>query len=587
MAPCFSFVRRFVFVAVCLGAAAVSAEDRTTPIRIGVLAYRGSDEAHRDWRPTLEHLERALPQNKFHVETGSAAFLTAAVAAHRLDFIITNPGHFLDLKIDYSARALATEQDLAGPLPSESIGAAVFVKAPQAGIQGLADLRNTTVVATSPDAFGFRAVWRELQERGIDPFKNLSLTFVGFPVDEVIKAVRSGRAEAGIIRSCALETMIAESAVVRDEFRVVGRRQAGALGCEVSTRLYPGWPFVKVAQTSPAMASDVAKALLAMQPGADEKIWTQPDDYSSVQELDRVLKIGPYAPFRRLGLLDLLWENRLWAALAATAAAWWFVHAARVSYLVKKRTRELQKAHEAARIRGEQMEHTVRLSLMGEMASSLAHEINQPLAAILTYARGCERRIDGGADVEGVREAIGRIATQAERAGDIVRRMRDFSRKHASQQVPVDVSKVFRDAVALFEPTAKAAGIDVVADIPAQLPFVRADRLQLEEVVLNLLQNALDAVAAQGDRKIRLRVVADEMTIRISVTDNGPGLKPEVKEHLFEPFFTTKPNGLGLGLSLSQTIVEAHGGRLSADSGSQGGAVFGFYLPLIEKPVHV
>ncbi|MFT4098131.1 MAG: PhnD/SsuA/transferrin family substrate-binding protein [Rhodoblastus sp.] len=558
-----------------------------SPVRIGVLAYRGAEEAERTWQSTFDHLARSLPQYRFQLVSGTAAFLTAAVAAHRLDFLITNPGHYLELKVDYSASALATEQDIEGPPPSEAVGATVFVLDDHPEIQSLADLRNLRVAAVAPDAFGYRAAAREIIERGVDPARDMRQVFVGFPVDEVMRAVRDGRADAGIIRSCALEKLLAERAIARDEFRVIGRRPSGALACQVSTRLYPGWPFVKVAQTAAPLAREVAQALFAMQPGQDEKAWAAPDDYASVQDLYRALKVGPYAPFTRLGLADFIVAHGYWAALIALALVWWLTHVARVSYLVRKRTRELQLAHEAARARGEQMEHTVRLSLMGEMASSLAHEINQPLAAILTYARGCERRIDAGADPQGLRDAVQRIAVQAERAGDIVRRMKDFVRKNPAPQVPMDPASALHDALALFEPTATAAGVIVEADIPDSLPAVRADRLQLEEVVINLLQNALEAVAAQDDREVALRVRVKDGRLDISVSDNGPGLAPGAAERLFDPFFTTKTNGLGLGLSLSRTIAEAHGGGLSVDAGANGATVFRFYLPLIEEPAGV
>lgn len=556
-------------------------------VRIGVLAFRGPEEAERTWQSTFDHLGRALPQYRFHLVSGTAAFLTAAVAAHRLDFLITNPGHYLELKVDYSASALATEQDLEGPTPSEAVGAAVFVLDDHPEIQSLADLRNLRVAAVAPDAFGYRAALREMMERGVDPARDTKQVFVGFPVDEVMRAVRDGRADAGIIRSCALEKLLAEGAIQKDEFRVIGRRPSGALNCQVSTRLYPGWPFVKVAQTPAPLAREIAQALFGMQPGQDEKAWTQPDAYGSVQDLYRTLKVGPYAPFTRLGLADFVFEHRYLAALIGLGLVWWLTHVVRVSYLVRKRTRELQAAHEAARQRGEQMEHTVRLSLMGEMASSLAHEINQPLAAILTYARGCERRIENGADPASLRDAVQRIAVQAERAGDIVRRMKDFVRKNPAPQVPIDPAAALHDALALFEPTATAAGVIVESEIPDTLPAVRADRLQLEEVVINLLQNALEATSALDDKQIFMRVRGDGDRLHISVADNGPGLAPEARERLFDPFYTTKKNGLGLGLSLSRTIVEAHGGRLLVETDSAGMTNFRFYLPLIEEPARV
>ena len=582
---------RALALAACLFAllsvAPAASTEPQKELRIGVLAYRGAEEAERTWQPTFDHLSRALPGYKLQVVSGTAAFLTAAVAAHRLDFLITNPGHYLELKVDYSASALATEQDLEGPAPAEAVGAAVFVPEGHPEIQSLTDLRNLRIAAVAPDAFGFRAASREFVERGVEVSRDLTPVFVGFPVDQVVQAVKQGRADAGIIRSCALENLIAEGAIGKDEFRVIGRRPSGALQCQVSTRLYPGWPFVKVAQTSPAVARDVVQALLGMQPGADEKAWAQPDDYASVQDLYRTLRVGPYAPFTRLGVTDFIVEHRYWAILIAMAAAWWFAHVARVSYLVRKRTRELQLAHEAARLKGEQMEHTVRLSLMGEMASSLAHEINQPLAAILTYARGCERRIEAGADPASLRDAVQRIALQAQRAGDIVRRMKDFVRKNPAPQVPIDPSSALHDALALFEPSAVAADVIVESEIPDSLPIVRADRLQIEEVIINLLQNALEAVGGQDDKQIMLKVRAHGDRLDISVSDNGPGLAPDAAERLFDPFFTTKKNGLGLGLSLSRTIAEAHGGGLHVDATEKGMTTFRFYLPLIGEPARV
>jgi two-component system sensor histidine kinase TtrS len=562
------------------------AESRTE-VRVGILEFLGTEEAEAAWQPTIAYLNSKLPGYHFTIIRGSLAFLTAAVAAHRLDFLITNPGHYLELRIDYSAVALATHQDLDGMPAAESVGASIIVPDRRADLQRLTDLRGTKLAAAAPDAFGFRAALRELLDQGVDPFKDANLIFAGFPANGVFDLLRSGRADAGIIRSCLLEKMIAGGQAKPDEFRVIGRKPADLPICQVSTRLYPGWAFVKVPQTGSALAEAVKQALLAMQPDARETIWVAPDDYFSVQQLYRALKVGPYAPFSRLGLADLLWTYRYAAALIAMAALWWILHVIRVAYLIRKRTRELEEAHELVRLKDAKMEHAMRLSLMGEMASSLAHEINQPLAAILSYARGCERRLAHGADAEGVREAIGRIAVQAERAGDIVRRMREFVRKNPARQEPLEPAAMFRDALALFEPSAMARDLRVEADVPESLPMVRADRLQLEEVTLNLLQNALEAVDGQMDKKVSLTVAREGPAIVASVSDNGPGLAPEAREKLFEAFFTTKPGGLGLGLSLSRSIVEAHGGHLSVDDHAPAGATFRIYLPIAVEDVHV
>jgi two-component system sensor histidine kinase TtrS len=580
---CFLFLVWFAVAATIGGA---RAEEPKT-VRIGVLAYRGMEQANTAWAATFAQLGEALPDLRFEMVPGSTAFLTAAVTAQRLDFVITNPGHYLELSIDYAATAIATEQSMDGTPSSESVGAAVIVPADLGETRSLADLRGRTVAAVAADAFGFRAAWVEFLERGVDPQKDLTLLFVGYPVERVVEALRSGRAQVGVVRSCLLEKLIAEGRVGPDEFRVVDRRFGGASPCRVSTRLYPGWPFVKVAQTPRPLAQRVRQALLAMQPRSGDVVWSEAEDYQRVQDLYRALKIGPYAPFTRLGLIDFAREHLWWGAAAVTALVWWLIHVVRVSHLLETRTRELQRAHELARLKGEQMEHTVRLSLMGEMASSLAHEINQPLAAILSYARGCERRIESGTDPDGVKEGVRRIAIQAERAGSIVRRMRDFVRKNPSRQVPVDPGEIVADALALFEPTAAARGIRVEAEVPARLPPVCADRLQIEEVLLNLLQNALEAVAGRADPRLVLRARIKAHALALSVTDNGPGVAPDARELLFEAFFTTKAEGLGLGLSLSRTIVEAHGGRLDVDIDTPGETTFRFQLPLIEEDARV
>ena len=586
----FEYIGRWVSAALGLAimlAAPALASEEPKVVRIGVLAYRGTDEAEATREATFTQLAKALPGHRFELVPGSPAFLTAAVASQRLDFLVTNPGHFLELAIEYSATAIATEQDMDGTSAAESVAASIIVPANLGEVGHVADLKGRRIAAVASEAFGFRAAWAEFLDRGIDPFKDANLLFVGYPVEGVVDAIRSGRADAGVVRSCLLEKLVAEGRVRADEFRVIGRKPSGTLRCQISTRLYPGWPFVKVAQTPSQLAREVTLALLAMQPTTGEVVWTDPVDYQRVQDLYRTLRVGPYKPFSRLGILDFAWEHRWWGVGAAMAALWWLIHVVRVSHLLRRRTQELQRAHEQARLKGEQMEHTVRLSLMGEMASSLAHEINQPLAAILSYARGCERRIDGGTDPEGVREGVKRIALQAERAGSIVRRMRDFVRKNPSRQVPIDPSEIAADALALFEPTATARGIRVEASVPERLPFVRADRLQIEEVLLNLMQNALEAVAARSDGRILLRAIEGTHTVDFSVTDNGGGIAPGARDLLFEAFFTTKAEGLGLGLSLSRTIVEAHGGRLDVDIDRPGETTFRFRLPQLEEETRV
>jgi two-component system sensor histidine kinase TtrS len=275
-----------------------------------------------------------------------------------------------------------------------------------------------------------------------------------------------------------------------------------------------------------------------------------------------------------------LWGYRYWLALLALTLIWWIIHVVRVGHLIRKRTKELQEANKEARLRREELEHASRLSLVGEMAGSLAHEISQPLAAIANYARGCERRMQQGGDQSEILRGVQQIAVQAERGGEVVRNMRSFVRKRQPSLRRLDPGLLISDTLVLFAPLAERRNVAVVFEPHSSLPAIDVDKLQLEEVLLNLLQNAADAIEGMPEGKVSVRVSSANGVVEIGVADTGPGLGEDAMNRLFETFFTTKPQGLGLGLSLSRSIIESHGGRLWAENIQGGGALFRFTLPV-------
>lgn len=554
-------------------------------VRVGVLAYRGAEHAVEEWEPTLRHLAASLPEYRFVSVPGDLATLTAAIEAGEIDFVVTNSGHYVELESRYSVTRIATLEASDGLPPWGAIGAAVIVAADRTDLQSLDDLRGRRLAAVAPEAFGgFRVLWRELADRGIDPFRDVArLEFTGFPMQRVINSVAKGGADAGVIRACLFEQLVKEGSLDPAAFRVLEVPRPAGVPCRVSSRLYPEWPFARLASTPSELAKEVGIALLGMPPltasVGTAYAWTVPVDYQPVHELFRQLKIGPYEYTRRRTLTEVLLEHWPWLLAAGLAVVWWVVHVARVEHLVRRRTEELKAAHETARRQREEMEHSSRLALLGEMASSLAHEINQPLAAIANYARGCERRIAGGHDGAGVVEGLRLIAGQAERAAGIVKRMRGFVRKRAPEPLPLDINEAVREALELFHGVAGRRGLRVSLNLAETLPRVRADRVQIEQVVLNLVQNAAEAMAGRDRRHLAIVTAETASGVEVAVTDNGPGLATEARTRLFEPFFTTKAEGLGLGLSLSRSIVEAHGGRLWAEDAAKSGACFRFTIP--------
>lgn len=221
--------------------------------------------------------------------------------------------------------------------------------------------------------------------------------------------------------------------------------------------------------------------------------------------------------------------------------------------------------------------HMSRYTALGEMASTLAHELNQPLTAAANYLKGARRLLDGGdADnLPTVRDAIDRAADQALRAGQIIRRLRDFVARRESERRIENLPTLIEEASALALVGAKETGVRVSFDFAPEAALVLADKVQVQQVLLNLIRNAVEAMQETPRRElVVVTSLGEDEMVRVDVTDTGTGIAADVAEHLFQPFVTSKAQGMGVGLSISRTIIEAHGGHLWAEPNPDGGTIF-------------
>ena len=230
--------------------------------------------------------------------------------------------------------------------------------------------------------------------------------------------------------------------------------------------------------------------------------------------------------------------------------------------------------------------HMSRLTAMGEMASALAHELNQPLSAIANYMKGSRRLLENSEDEQAtlLRDAMDKAADQALRAGQIIRRLRDFVARGESERRVEDLKKLIEEASALALVGAKDRGIRVRFEFDPAIDFVLADKVQVQQVLLNLMRNAIEAMEESEKRELVVATtsVAEKM-VEISVADTGSGIAPEISAQLFQPFVTTKRQGMGVGLSISRTIIEAHGGSIAPRPNPGGGTIFCFTLPAVSQ----
>ena len=242
-----------------------------------------------------------------------------------------------------------------------------------------------------------------------------------------------------------------------------------------------------------------------------------------------------------------------------------------------------QRQQSEARLQELQAElvHVSRLTAMGQMASALAHELNQPLLAIVGYMKGSRRLLESGAEDRSglLRDAMDKAGDQALRAGQIIRRLREFVGRGDSERRVESVRKLIEEASALALVGTKDQGVRVRFQFDPTVDLVLVDKVQIQQVLLNLLRNAVEAMAASQRRELVVSTAAgDDDVIAVSVADTGSGIAPELMSQLFQPFVTNKRHGMGVGLSICRTIVEAHGGQITVEPNPAGGTIFRFTL---------
>jgi C4-dicarboxylate-specific signal transduction histidine kinase len=253
--------------------------------------------------------------------------------------------------------------------------------------------------------------------------------------------------------------------------------------------------------------------------------------------------------------------------------------------VVRDITLQKQSEMEALELRGE-LAHAGRVTLLGQLASALAHELSQPLGAILRNAEAAEIMLQASPpDLEELRAIVTDILKDDQRAGQVIDRLRSLLKRQSLDPQPIELPTVIAEVMSLVRADAASRHVELTYTAAPGLPKVRGDRIHLQQVLLNLYLNAMDALEACAPDQRSIQVSArqsDPATVEVRVADNGPGIPGESLPRLFEPFYTTKAKGMGLGLPVSKTIIEAHKGRLWAVNGPGGGACFCFTVPVAE-----
>lgn len=560
------------------------------PVDVGVLAIRGHLYAQQRWQPTIDWLNQQIPEVHFVLHPLDLDGMTNAVKNQSVDFVLTNPGQAVRLGRQYALSWIATLTSQAPDNSNYGIGSALVVRDDSPYLT-LKDVAGQPISAVSEKAFGGYLTLRyQVVNQGIDPNDFFSdVRYLGFPIDANLYQLRDRNVEAAVVPACLVEQMEQEGLVDEGQFRVLNVQDLPNTSCAVSTPLYPNWSFAKTERGSALLAKKISRVLLAMPTdnnaikAAKASGWTSPVSLLSIDKLYQALDLHPLQqPWWKEALRWLrLHQEWAWAlflfVVVLNGYHFW------LEYRFSKSQRALEQTLLHLKEKSELLEHSQRVAIVGELGSSLAHEINQPLTAIRNYSEGGLLRLAKKRPYEDIIPVLEKIQAQVERADAIVRRLRTLIKKRSVAMTACDIELLLSDTVELLNFRLQKQGVGVVRSTEGQLRIFEADAVGLQQVLVNVINNAIEACMTYRETstsrygaKIALHTDYQADRVVIRVIDNGTGL---VQDNPTEAFVSSKQQGLGLGLAICRDVMDLHGGEFTIQSTLPHGCIVAISIP--------
>lgn len=552
---------RVLAIMLWLGVSTAHARDWT----IGVLALRGDAQAQAHWQPLVDSLNQQLPQQHFQLLPLDLSAMKSAVAQHQIDFLLTNPAQYVQIDNHYPLRWLVSLRSSHEPdgTSRNVIGSVILVRK-DSDIHSPQALIGKRVGAVSPEAFGgYLLGYKALRDVGLQPDQDFQLHFTGFPVDALVYLLRDRAISAAIIPTCLLEDMQAEGLVHASDFRPLLAKQS-TIPCLTSTELYPNWSFAALAHIPDQLADNVTRVLLNPV-NSQAPQWGAASSTSQVESLLRAVNQHPQQPHVWQQIIDWAQQHRLLIAAITLALLLLGANHIWVAYLVRRRSRQLEQLHQQLRIREGALEQAQRLSILGEMASGFAHELNQPLSAIQHYADGCAIRLQREQADHPLLPVMAQISKQAQRGADTIANLRLWAGKAPAPSPTSHNLKVNPPLHELLLHLWQLLGAEQHQP-PCQLHIHIEPHINLhlpptllDQVLCNLITNSLQA----GARQLWFSAQQQADDTVLALQDDAGGLTAEQLNQPFTPFHSTKSDGLGLGLVICQRLLSSQGGNLS------------------------
>lgn len=543
---------------------------------------------------TLDHLRDSFPSERFLLDYSDNKEFKKTFSAQKGLLFITDALTFAELSQKFGAWAFAAMKHPLAKDAEHTSGAVFITKSDRSDISNLKDLEGCSVIAAEPSLSpAYPMAIRELERFfGEKPlFKTAHL--ISSPVEQVVHEVLAGKADIGIIDSCLLEGMEERGNIPKGSIKVIGTKGGADLKCHHSTDLYPGWVF---AAAYPRNKMDVSEVqgianivdVLKSVPQLNATMeWTTPTNNSEILELQKSLdKLNNQR--KTFNSFFQQYKYVIYSFLLLLIGI--ISHSLYAEWLVRRRTKELrqtiqekEKLEKLISEEREKMSHLEKMGIVSQMSSLIAHELQQPLNAIVNYARGLRLlREKGRLSEDKFQTAVAEISDQGLQAAAIVNKVRNYSKHPQAKKESINL-------IGFLEKTAEKFCRVRNCTIPIEISgnrnvVVSADLLELELLIVNLLKNSCEALAEEDESKSKIFIKVSESNNKavITVYDTASPLSKEELKTLFTPGITSKKNGLGLGLSLCQKIAESHGGNLKAHQNDKNTLIFTLELPLVK-----
>jgi len=602
------------------------------PVRIGVLSFRPKPQTLLQWQPLADALKQAIPERDFVIMALNHHELELAVTNRQLDFVLTNPGHYVLLKkrngLTSPLATLVVNEKGQG---ATTFGGVIFCRAEQATINTLSDIKGKIVAAVGTEALGsYQIQAYELSLAGISPPQGSKLVATGLPQDKVIDAVLSGRADVGFARTGLLESMAQNGALDMRQIKVLNSQKTPEYPFQISTRLYPEWPFTAMPHVDGKLAKHVSAALFllgeksAVTRAMGLYAFAVPVDYSPVEDLLRELRLPPFEAAPTFTLRDV-WERYRWQSIAASLASGLILFlGARLLVINRKleaerrivqlqqqklldskeelleQNNQLQTTQEVLRIQIEEYA-AVQILLQeakvvaesanaakSEFLANMSHELRTPMNGVI----GMAQLLAMTALSEEQQEYVTILKSSGTNLLTLINDILDLSKIEAGkikiEPTEFSLQHSITDALLTLKSVAVKKGLALESELAANIPTTLVgDQLRLKQILFNLVGNAVK-FTSQGGITVSAHIIESHdaaVVVQISVCDTGIGISPDAIDKIFMPFTqedcstTRKFGGTGLGLTISRRLAELMGGGLTVESMPGVGSCFTVTLP--------